>query len=120
VALHGPGELDGGPGAFGFSGLLILDPRRGVVAEVMLQLRLVQRLALVGLILGPGRPSRSCDRSGRADQGQAQSQGSQCPVGSTYSAWSAASASANGGRKTRSVPVSGSNSLRCWVTMSVP
>ena len=37
-----------------------------------------------------------------------------------YPAWSAASASANGGRKTRSVPVSGSNSLRCWVTMSVP
>jgi hypothetical protein len=44
----------------------------------------------------------------------------QKPVEIGYPAPSLAPVSSNGGRKTFSVPVWRSNSLRCWVTMSVP
>src|SRR4029453_12845462 len=49
------------------------------------QLRLVQRLTLVGLALGPGGRGRGRgDRGGRADQGQAKGQHGQGLVGSTH------------------------------------
>ena len=56
-----------------------------VPCQGALPLRLVQRLTLVGLVLGPrGRHCGGGDRGGRADQGQAQRQHSHRLVGSTH------------------------------------
>src|SRR5215211_5254940 len=69
-ALAGPGLLDGGLGAGRLPGLVVL------------QLRLVQRLALpVEVLGGPGRRGGRGDSGGGGDERQAQRQGGERPVG---------------------------------------